>query len=352
MENFNVEFSSSEKQFVFKFGVNKGYTISYNKVNRCLFLSSGAKQLYQNLCSYAMEEDSFPTQALLRLELGWSRQTFNSYLNELKEYGFIRQKSNGKNKPAIYELVELHNISLLIHSELVYGFIKEYNIGQTDVLNEMYNSINEYKESDLFKEVQNSTDIVYMKDKIYSYFCAQLFDKKVEEKENELQSTAVVTPSILVPLVWDLGEVERESEEKPKKRKAKQYTDVPIEEWNTNHFCYYFADKYKEQFNAPYIVTNADRGAMKRLLDEKPKELIKQYIDIFLAENYFEIKIIKGFTSSFVQSVLDSYIKFGRLPSYKNSESKTTDEGYVPEDYFKRVTPQYFKGGGKIGGTL
>lgn len=344
MENFNVEFSSSEKQFIFKFGVNKGYTISYNKVNRCLFLSSGAKQLYQNLCSHAMEEDSFPTQAMLRLELGWSRQTLNLYLNELKEYGFIVQKSNGKNKPAIYELVELHNIPLLIHSELVYGFIKEYNIVQTDVLDKMYQIINKYKKSALFKEVQNSTDILSFKDKIYSYFYAHLFDMEVKEEKIELQSRADINNKVSIPLVWDLGMVERENEERPKKRKVKHYNDVPLEEWNTNHFCYYFADKYKEKFDVPYIVTNADRGAMKRLLDEKPKELIKQYIEIFLKEDYFEIKTIKGFASSFVQSVLDRYIKFGRLPSYKNNESKIQekDEGYVPEDYFKRVPPPIF----------
>lgn len=342
MENFSLEFSSSEKQFIFKFGVNKGYTISYNKVNRCLFLSCGAKQLYLNLCAYAMESESFPNQALLALELGWSRPTLNTYLNELKEYGFIVQKSNGKNKPAIYELVELHKVPLLIHSELVHSFIREYNIVQTDILDKMYQIVNEYKESDLFKEVQSSDNVLSYKDRIYDYFYSRLFGKEKNEEKQELQK--VINNSVSIA-VWDLGEVERESEDKTRrKRKVRHYKDVPFDEWNTNHFCYYFADKYKEKFGVPYIVTNADRAAMKRLLEEKPRELVKQYIEIFLKEDYFQVKTIKGFASNFVQAVLDSYIKFGRLPSYKNNEDKSQekDEGYVPEDYFKRVPPPTF----------
>jgi hypothetical protein len=319
MELFGLNFKSDEKQFVFKFGVNKGYTIAYTKVERCLFLSSNAKQLYHNLCIYAMGEEDFVNQAMLRLELGWSKQTLTQYLNELKGYGFIESIEVARNKPCEYKLVELNKIPLLTHSELIYCFLKQYKIEKSSDVEKFFSVLSKYKESSLFNEVQNSSDILAYKDKIFKWFYTNFFECE--------------KPDISLPIVWNLESVEIENP-KSKKKKSKKYAEVSLNEWNTNHFCYYFADKYKEKLGSPYIVTNADRGALKRLLEEKAPELIKKYIDIYIEQDYFEVKTIKGFSSSFVQSVLDSYCKFGRLPSFKKSDSNVQS---IDDEWMKQV---------------
>lgn len=319
MELFGLNFNSNEKQFIFKFGVNKGYSLAYTKVERCLFLSSSAKQLYHNLSVYAMNDEDFVNQAMLRLELGWSKQTLTQYLNELKEWGFIESDEETKNKPKEYRLAELNKIPLLIHSELIYCFLKQYKIEKTKDIEKFLNILGEYRNSSLFTEVQNSGDIIAYKEEVFKWFYTKFFN----EENNTIQ----------LPSVWNLDNVEKENKEGKKRKKSKKYTEVDLNEWNTNHFCYYFADKYKEKFGTPYVVTNADRGALKRLLEEKDGELIKKYIDIYIDKDYFEVKTIKGFSSSFVQSVLDSYNKFGKLPSFSKNiiNNKSLDDEWMKQ---------------------
>lgn len=321
MDDFNFEFTSQENQFIFKFGVNKGYIQFCNKVNKCLFLSCGAKQLYCVLYSYVINEGNFPNQAMLSLELGVNKNTFYRYLNELENFKFIEKKIDNKNKFLTYLINEVQNIPLIVHSELIYKFIKNNEIINDNLLNKMITALNKYKTSDLFKEVMSNENILNYEDVISDYLYNEVFGVPNKHLKEE------VLKQIDVPPVWYLDNVEKEGEEKSKKQKVKSYKDTPINEWNVNHFCYYFSDKYKEKFEMPYVITNADRGALKRLLKERSnQEIMKNYLDTFLEQDCFNVKTIKGFTSSFVQSSLDNFFKTGNLPFYKKGTVKVDNE--------------------------
>ncbi len=338
MDLFDVRFASTEKEFIYNFGVNRGHSLSYAKVNRCLFLSDAAKQLYHSLCDYAYGErkDCYPSQALLRLGLGWSKQTLSNHLKELEKMGFITIEKEGFGKPAKYNLQELHKIPALYHSEIIYSIRPT----STEELEKFYTAVAEYKKSDLCREVMESANPLAYMEQIKLWFKTFLGldntsnsseEEKVEEvKEKSSKSNKV---KLTTPKVFKVDPLVQE--ENPmiskKKRRRLSYKEIDVEDWNTNHFVAYFEDLYQEKYHAPYITTKADRGAMKRLLNSgKSKAMLKQHIENFISLDFFEAPTITSFSSSYVQAVLDTYLSTRRLPTFKR---KSNHVGKINEEW-------------------
>lgn len=338
----DIKFFSDEKEFLYSFGVNKGYTIIYDKVLKCLFLSSNAKQLYINLCNYACKGNNSVKQALLRIELGWSKETFNTYLNELKTYGLIVCESQGRGKPLLYKLQELHKVKILIHSEIVFSLMNEFKLKSSSNLEKFYNALQEYKESELFKEItEKELNPLDYKEEIKKWFYAKMFREEHKEESQSEEPIAPPKETVSIP-VWNLGDgVGYESEQTAPKKRKFDYKNTPVNEWNTNHFCNYFCDLYYKKFKIPYAITKCDRGAMKSLLERRQdKQLIKKHLENYMDIDFFETKTIKGFTSSYVQSVLDSYAATGKLPQYKDKGSTKIK---IKEEWAKGID-DFFEG--------
>ncbi|MFF2480261.1 helix-turn-helix domain-containing protein [Paenibacillus sp. NPDC058071] len=132
--HFESRFLSTEQDFIYNFGVNRGHTLSYLKINRCYFLSAEAKQLYHNICDYAWgdKRNCHPSQSILRLELGWSRSSMDKYMKELRESGLIHCESLGVNKPLLYHIAELRTVPCIVHSELIHRVKEELGVKPDD----------------------------------------------------------------------------------------------------------------------------------------------------------------------------------------------------------------------------
>ncbi|WMT39268.1 helix-turn-helix domain-containing protein [Paenibacillus sp. D2_2] len=168
-ERLSIRFASSEKEFLTQFGVNFGFTQVHSKVDRCYFLTSDAKALYHNLNQYAYNgsKECFPSQALLRAELGWSKHSVTKYVEELRQKGFIKTIRN-PGRPLMYILEELHTISSLVHSEIVHEIRKElFSIDDREMF---VIALIEYKESDVHSKVLNVPDPTTYKELIRQWF--------------------------------------------------------------------------------------------------------------------------------------------------------------------------------------
>lgn len=99
-------------------GVNcQGFGIIPKLVMRDRMLSCGAKALYAYVCSYAGNGDTaWPGRELIIRDLNISKNTYNSYLNELKESDYIRTKQE-RSKTGIF----MHNIFILVSSPVIPG---------------------------------------------------------------------------------------------------------------------------------------------------------------------------------------------------------------------------------------
>lgn len=329
-DRFEVQFASSENDFIYRKGINTGHTLSYNKVNRCLFLSSDARQLYINICSYAYgdKRECFPSQTRLRTQLGWSKQTLTNYIQELKEAGLI-ETTKRAGKPTLYYLRELHRIPVLIHSEIVYDIEKSF------VNEELFNkAVAEYKKSSLFKEVSKADNPIEYLEKICEWFNSFL-DGDVKETRVTM-NVEESKPRHNLPKTFKIeGEMRREAnpEKNKKPKKDKDPYKVPVEEWNVHHFMKYFETEYHSRFKVPYLTVTDDWGALSRLLEKRAdsKEVLKKHIDNFLSLDFFEVKTLKNFTSSYIQTILDVYLNTGKLPSYKNKEKTKIQPEPSPE---------------------
>lgn len=315
IDTFDVRLASSEQEFIYRYGVNRGHSLSFSKVNRCLFLSSQAKQLYNNLSDYVFEgkNDCYPSQATLRLGLGWSRGTLNTYLNELKEKGLVECEQQGAGKPLRYILKELCTVPCIIHSELVYSLKPT----TSEEIDSFQKKVNEYMQTDLFNEMQQNPDL----EKIKSWFTST--------KTQPATPEATPQPSPTLPKVIPIS-ADAEEEPKKPKRKRKSFEDMPVEDWGTNQLCDYFSHLYSQAFGVPYMITVADRACMKRLLQTKSPEILRDHIRNFIELDFFDAKNIKGFSSSYCQAVLDQYLANGTLPSYKRQSKRVkVDDGWA-----------------------
>jgi hypothetical protein len=83
----------------------KGYTMVPNHVLVSDRLSPGAKLTYTMLLKYAWQNDfCFPGQERLATDMGVTRQSANTYIQELQRGAFISIKRRGQGKTNLYEL--------------------------------------------------------------------------------------------------------------------------------------------------------------------------------------------------------------------------------------------------------
>jgi DNA-binding MarR family transcriptional regulator len=82
-----------------------GFTQVPNHVLRSEKLSPGAKLTYSMLLSYAWQNDyCFPGQDRLAKDMGITRQSANTHIQELSKKGFVRVTRRGQGRPNLYEL--------------------------------------------------------------------------------------------------------------------------------------------------------------------------------------------------------------------------------------------------------
>lgn len=83
----------------------KGFTQVPNHVLVSDRISPGAKLAYAMLLKYAWQNDyCFPGQERLATDMGVTRQSANSYIQELQKGAFISIKRRGQGKTNLYEL--------------------------------------------------------------------------------------------------------------------------------------------------------------------------------------------------------------------------------------------------------
>lgn len=71
-------------------------------------LSLGARVAYATLLSYAWQDDScFAGQEKMSKDLGVSERHLRRFLAELEEFGYVRIKRQGLNKPNLYFIVDV-----------------------------------------------------------------------------------------------------------------------------------------------------------------------------------------------------------------------------------------------------
>jgi hypothetical protein len=83
----------------------KGFTQVPNHVLVSDRLSPGSKLAYAMLLKYAWQNDyCFPGQERLATDMGVTRQSANTYVQELQRQQFINIKRRGQGKTNLYEL--------------------------------------------------------------------------------------------------------------------------------------------------------------------------------------------------------------------------------------------------------
>lgn len=87
--------------------LKQGFTQLPRYVLRDSKLSFGARLTYAVLLSYAWQDDScFPGQERMAKDLGTSDRSVRTFLNELKEHGYIDWKQQGLGKPNVYYILD------------------------------------------------------------------------------------------------------------------------------------------------------------------------------------------------------------------------------------------------------
>jgi hypothetical protein len=136
---------------------HKGTSQIPQAVNKCLFLSKEAKQLYSSLCQhmYGEKRYSYPSQALLMLELDVAPATLNEYLKELREQKMIRTTflPAGNLK---YILEDIWRPFCLRHSEWIWLLIEEVRKTKDLTYQQIKKDVKKYRNSELYNEVVSS----------------------------------------------------------------------------------------------------------------------------------------------------------------------------------------------------
>lgn len=319
---FELKFVSNEQDFIYNFGVNKGHTLSFSKVNRCYFLSAEAKQLYHNICDYAWgaKRECRPSQATLRAELGWGRHSMDKYLNELRVAGLIMTEKRGNKMPLLYRLNELHRCEAIIHSEVVHQ-IRE-TLGMTG---DPFHSALDY----YIKAGPAITDPLRQREEIHRWF--QYYNSgEITAATVSASFSPASRPAAAVDQsacadrpVNTLNSAEVSAVVDPRSKKRGKIAVDPdnAETWNSHHFRSYFADLYKTRYETGYQSSSADVGQMARLIRSKPgqKEEIRNAMVHFIGMDFFTTKTLSSFCSGFVQTTLDHFFQTGKLPDRKSS---------------------------------
>lgn len=340
-ERFTTRFASSEKEFLTQFGVNFGFTQVHSKVDRCYFLSSDAKALYHNLNQYAYNgsKECFPSQALLRAELGWSKNSVTKYVKELREKGLISTIRN-TGRPLMYLIEELHKVPVIAHSEIVHEVRKElFGADEREVFT---NALEVYKVSDEFKITSSVDNPLDYRELVYQWFVRF----KGEPESQEVVEVIEEAPKPLAPRSRQVTVVNTEGVEKvgdptkPEKGKKKGVSknpgEAPVEDWNTNHFRTYFIRQYQNKYHNTYSWTEEDQKTMGRVVGSKEdNNTLKESIDRFFSIDQFSPKTVRLFGSTNTQAVLDEFSRTGKLPWYmtKDEEKPRLEEDSSGEQY-------------------
>lgn len=340
---FELKLVSNEQDFIYNFGVNKGHTLSFSKVNRCYFLSAEAKQLYHNICDYAWgsKRECRPSQATLRAELGWGRHSMDKYLNELRAAELILTEKRGNQQPLLYKLNELHRSQAIVHSEVVHQ-VREALAISGDLF---HSALDIY-----IKAGPVITDPVRQRAEIHRWFQNYSYPDrtpaKVEEVEFPVQEDPPVRPQGMVIREGFLNQ--KPSTNIPKStdvvtaadplstKKGKVVVDPDnAETWNSHHFGSYFSDLYKQKYGTVYQPSAADSGQLSRLIRSKPgqKESIRDAMEHFFNIDFFTVRTITSFCGNFVQAMLDQFMLTGKIPDKRtaNSYPKKNQLGLAPE---------------------
>ncbi|MGG0757506.1 hypothetical protein [Brevibacillus laterosporus] len=63
---------------------------------------------------------------------------------------------------------------------------------------------------------------------------------------------------------------------------AKDWSNRPVDKWNTTSFTHYLTDRHTELYGLPYVPARgwrAEQGMIKRMIDEHGAEMVKRFID-------------------------------------------------------------------------
>lgn len=331
-EQCEVAFTlSTERDFIYQYGNNRGHSMTYLKVSRCLFLSAGAKQLYQIICEYAYsgKRECFPSQNMLMLNLGWSRPTLTKFTKELVTSGLImiHQEAIGNNY--VYQITELHQVKVLWHSEVTYKVIAEYKNHP-----KLLEAVNEYKNSDTFMQCQVQTKETL----ISEWFSVYMGGDKIEKEDSTEKQQQPVTPAVIHarPPKVDKVEASLDGAKNVSGRKKIDPKNKDVEDWGASDFCQYFEDRYLEVMKLPMMsATLQEKSAMKNVVSrfEGSKHILRKKIDIYIEQEYFSPKGIINFCSQYVQGLIDMYVAkktFGKAGAASTLtpqvDSKDTEE--------------------------
>jgi hypothetical protein len=352
---FSLKFASSEKEFLYNEGPNRGHSLTYSKVNRCLFLSSEAKQLYTNISEYAFngKRDCFPSQLALRLQLGWCKNTIRKFTYELRDARLIAlERTGGGNY--VYHLSELHTIPTVAHSEFVHEVLEQYRKEHGE---NTFKALETYKKTSLCdKANKNPVGHEATIEKFFqAYFAGETLlpvsEPVVYKPQPEIPQHVPGMPRRITAAPVNADEIRREADpSKPEKassgRKHTSWRNVPVEDWNTNHFTSYFADKYLEVMKLPMIGAGMkERGQLKKLIDlygemeveGKPyngRELLKRRIEVYIDSDFFSPKGISNFCSNFVQGMITQYLNTGSFDRKKQSNLAPQEDSQETKDEF------------------
>lgn len=356
-EMLELSFEDEEQNFIHLNSTNNGFAQIPTMVTRCYFMSKNAKMLYSNLLSYMYngKNECFPRLDRLGAELDMGHNVLNNAIKELEQTGLI-EKVKRPNNSNLYRSRKLDSVTVLIHSEMVHALrIQRYK----DVQLPFYDALREYRKTELrahvdglenphecFHEVE-----AWFDDFIYGYG-QQGGEDSHEETEEELatavteevteQNTGTVRKRPL-PSTITTANVERQAapEEPSRKKKGrKDYTEIPVEDWNSHHFFAYFDKLHMENHPAkmPCATTGGDLGAIKTLINtRRDKNMIKKYMEIFFTVKEFQSfrKNILSFVSTNTQSALDQYLNSGSINSYKSSSSKNKLALQADDDWLR-----------------
>jgi len=350
---FDVSLCNKENDFIFHYGVNKGVKNAISKVWRCLFISIGAKSVYQNLCLYAYgdKRNCYPSIQRIALDLDCDTKSVIKYLDELIDAGLIQKIKDEFHQKNSYCLIELHEVNILKHSEMVYSFMPS----TTREIAEFKKVLKDYKKSELFEMVSKSE----YPEKYYHAICSWF--SKVEELTNELEEldpveagsadnvedtneTSTNIPSTpnpiqkrlalakVVPQEYD--EVVNIENPKPKRKTRLTYKDKPVNDWSCKDFLQYYNNRYEEMFGCRYGGGRAEEAMIKTLIYSKQNNNhIKKQMDVFLSHSdVFEVLSIQNFVFSKNQALLDSYVRDGKFPAYIRKKRAEPKQNIIEQD--------------------
>ncbi|WP_426455481.1 helix-turn-helix domain-containing protein (plasmid) [Paenibacillus sp. S-38] len=354
-EQFEVRFNAREADYLYNHGINRGHTLSYSKVNRCYFLSAEAKQLYHNLCSYAWgnKRDCSPCQTTLRTELGWSKYTLDTYLNELRNAGLVWSTTQGVKKPLVYNLADLSTVPAIVHSEIVHEIRKDLIGGSNE---EFYRALKAYKDSELYKRFLAFHEDPWQSDDSVVHFIAEIrnwFEQIMKGITEAPDRPSKEDPPHIVQIAQEAPETATVQRRKPTgpsstadvtaasdpegkrgKGSKKAHDPEDADTWTSHHFYVYFAEMYELRYKSAYLTTEKDRALFGRLLRGRnnEKRTVRQYLDSFMELDFFQTKTLAIFCSTHSQSVLDAYFHTGKLPVFGGKKDPGSNVG-IKRDY-------------------